>query len=150
MLKYNISKILKCQFITKWKNELNNVTSCDVYVHLKPNLKMEKYLICLNKNQRIAICKFRTNNTSLPKVTGRFKKPKVERHKRFCTLCNENKFGDEYHILFECTNEKVVLNKLKYVQRPSMLQCINLMRSENNKDIRNLSLFLINVLCLYK
>ncbi len=116
---------------------------------------MEKYLICLKKNQRIAICKFRTNNTRLPKVTGRFKKPKIERHKRFCTLCNENKLGGEYHILFECTNEKVVLNRLKHIsifysKRPTMLQCINLMRSENNKDIRNLSLFLINVLCLYR
>ncbi len=74
LLKYNISKNLKCQFITKWKNDLNNMTSCDVYVHLKPNFKMEKYLISLNRNQRIAICKFRTNNTHLPKVTGRFKK----------------------------------------------------------------------------
>ncbi len=91
------------------------MTSCDVYVHLKPNFKMEKYLISLNKNQHIAICKFRTNNTRLPKVTQWFKKPKIERHKRFCTLCNENKLGYEYHILFECTNAKVVLNRLKYV-----------------------------------
>ncbi len=88
---------------------------------------MEKYLICLNKNQHIVICKFRTNNTCLPKVTGRFIKTKVERHKRFCTICNENKLGDEYDRLFECTNEKVVLNRLKYVlivylKRPSMLQ----------------------------
>ncbi len=108
MLKYNISKNLKCQFITKWKKY-------HLQVHLKPNFKMEKFLICLNKNQRIAICKFRTNNTCLPKVTGRSKKTKIERHKRFCTLCNENKLGDEYHILFECTNEKVVLNRLNYV-----------------------------------
>ncbi len=112
---------------------------------------MEKYLICLIINQ----CKFRTNNTCLPKVTGKFKKTKVERHKRFCTLCNENKLGDEFHILFECTNEKVELNRLKYVsvfylKRHSMLQYINLIRSENNKDIRNLSIFLINVLCLCK
>ncbi len=44
----------------------------------KPNFKMEKYLICLNKNQRIAICKFRTNNTHLPKVTGRLTKTKLK------------------------------------------------------------------------
>ncbi len=49
------------------------------------------------------------------KVIGRFKKMKVERHKRFCTLCNENKLVDEYHILFECTNDEVVLNRLKYI-----------------------------------
>ncbi len=35
--KYNITKNLKCQFIKKWKNELNNMISCYVYVHLKPN-----------------------------------------------------------------------------------------------------------------
>ncbi len=29
------------------------MTSFDVYVHLKPNLKMEKYLIYLNRNQCI-------------------------------------------------------------------------------------------------
>ncbi len=69
-----------------FENELNKMTS-------KTNFKMEKYLICLNQNQRIAIYKFRTNNTCLPEVTGRFKKPKLERHKRFCTLCNENKPG---------------------------------------------------------
>ncbi len=80
MLKYIISKNMKCQFITKWKNELNNMTSCDVYVHLKPNFVMEKYLICLNKNQCIAICKFRTNNIRLPKVVRRFvfKKQKLK------------------------------------------------------------------------
>ncbi len=35
MLNYNIpvAKNLKSQFITKWKNKLNNMTSCDVYVH---------------------------------------------------------------------------------------------------------------------
>ncbi len=91
------------------------MTSCDVYVHLKQNREIEKNQICLNKNQRIAICKYRTNNTCLPKVTGIFKKTKAERHKRFCTLCNESKLGDEYHILFDCTNEKVVLHRLKYV-----------------------------------
>ncbi len=40
------------------------MNSCDVYDHLKPNFQMEKYL-CLNKKQRIAISRFRTNNTCL-------------------------------------------------------------------------------------
>ncbi len=74
---------------------------------------MEKYLLCLNKKHRIAFS--RTNNTHLLKVTGRFKKTKVERYKRFCALYNENKLEYECHILFECTNEKAVLNRLKYI-----------------------------------
>ncbi len=52
------------------------MTACDVYVHLKPNFQIEKYLLCLNKKQHIAISRFRTNNTHLHKVTGRFKKKK--------------------------------------------------------------------------
>ncbi len=36
MLKYNISINLKCQFITKWKN---NMTSCEVYAHFNQILK---------------------------------------------------------------------------------------------------------------
>ncbi len=50
------------------------MTSCDMYLHLKLNFQIEKYLLCLNKKQRIAISRFRTNNTRMPKVTGRFKK----------------------------------------------------------------------------
>ncbi len=65
MLKYHIAKTLKCRFIINWKNELNNMTSCDVYGHLKPNFKMEKYLICLIKKQRIAISRFRAYDTYL-------------------------------------------------------------------------------------
>ncbi len=42
----------------------------------------------------------------MPKVTGRIKKLKVERHKRFCIPCNLNKIGDEYQILFECLMRK--------------------------------------------
>ncbi len=57
------------------------MNSCDVYIHLKPNFQMQKNLLCLNKKQRIVISRFRTNNTCLPNVTGRFKDPKVERHK---------------------------------------------------------------------
>ncbi len=41
MLKHNnIAKNLKYQFIIKWKNGLNNMTSCQVYVHIKPNFQM--------------------------------------------------------------------------------------------------------------
>ncbi len=54
------------------------MTSCDVYVYLKPNFRMEKYLLCLNKKQRFAISSYRTNSACLSKVTGRFKKRKLK------------------------------------------------------------------------
>ncbi len=60
-LKYIIAYNLKCQFITEWKNELNNMSSCNMYLQLKPNFQMEKCLTCLNKKQRIAISRYRIN-----------------------------------------------------------------------------------------
>ena len=70
---------------------------------------------------------FRTNNNRLPKITGRYMKPKVERHQRVCTLCNDGKVRDEYHLIFECTHRTVSIFRKKYVpkfysERPSMMQ----------------------------
>ena len=36
-LKITVGKKLKDNFIAKWKHELGNMTSCDVYVHYKQN-----------------------------------------------------------------------------------------------------------------
>ncbi len=71
---------------------------------------MEKYLICLNNEQ----CKFRTNNTHLPKITGRLK-TEVEWHKILCTLYKKDNLGDEYHILFKHINETIILNRIQYI-----------------------------------
>ncbi len=107
-LKKQVDKRLKELYITKWKNELSQMSSCDLYQHLKGEYKIEKYLLNLDDNLRITMCKFRTDNTRLPKVTGRYKRPKLERHQRICTLCDEERVGDEYHLLFECKNETIV------------------------------------------
>lgn len=81
--------------------------------------------------QCTTICAFKTNL-------------KMEKQCVAISRLRTNKLRDKHHILFECTicNEKVVLNRIKYVptfylRGARMFQCINLLMSENNKDIRN-------------
>ncbi len=154
-LKATADKELKANFVRKWKNELSEMTSCDLYLHLKPDFKIEKYLLNLDQSLRTVLCKLRTNNTRLPKVVGRYKKPKIERHKRYCQLCDCNLLGDEFHLIFECNHERVVHFRNKYIpvyykRKPSMLKCVNLLRSENIVDNIKLSLFMRHVLPLYR
>ncbi len=44
-LKCTIFNNLKCQYIAKWKNELNNTTPCDVYGHLRARFYKGKVFV---------------------------------------------------------------------------------------------------------
>ena len=44
---------------------------------------------------------FRLGNTKLPAETGRW--VNIDRNERYCTLCNRNEIGDEFHLLFHVT-----------------------------------------------
>ncbi len=98
-----------------------------VYIEFKKELKFDKYLVCLLKQNRIELCKCRTNNSKLPIVVGRYQRNIIPRHQRYCNICNENKMGDEYHLLFECANDLVKENRKISCQSLSLtdLICIN-------------------------
>ena len=56
-LKATAGKEFKASFVRKWKNELSEMTSCDLYLHLKPDFKIEKYLLNLDQSLRTVLCK---------------------------------------------------------------------------------------------
>ena len=153
-LKSVVGKKLKDNFIRKWKQELNNMTSCDVYANFKLSFKLEDYLIHLPITLRRALCNLRTNNSRIPKVVGRFSN--IPREERYCHLCtNEGLIGDEYHLLLECKNLQITNLRNKYIsdtfsRHPSMQKCINLLSSVDVSEVRKLAFFLKNALPLYK
>ena len=51
----------------------------------------------------------RTSNLHLPIETGRWDQDRI-----ICTLCNEN-IGDEFHILFRCKNQNIILLREKQI-----------------------------------
>ena len=129
------------------------MTLCDIYVELKEQFNSEKYLLCENHKYRRAICNFRVNNTRIPKVTGRNRG--VERSQRVCNLCNDNRVGDEFHVLFECKNTCVMNLRRKYLPKfytdqTSVWKMILLLQNDKTKVICKLGAFLNNVLPLFK
>ena len=152
-LKKIVEQKLKDQFIQRWQSELTSMTSCDTYIEFKQEFKLEKYLMYENQKSRQAICNFRTNNTRIPKVTGRYKG--LERSERMCNICDSHCVGDEYHVLFECKNVNVMYYRKKYLPKyyvysPSKIKLILLLRSNNPGVIAKTGAFLRNVLPLFK
>ena len=129
------------------------MSSCDVYCIYKDKFELERYLLCTDGKIRRSLCKFRTNNSRIPKVIGRYNN--IPRNQRYCTLCLEDqKIGDAYHLLLECKNPVIHDLRKKYIPkyfycRPNMLKCIELLQCKKVHVIRNLGTFLKNTLCMF-
>ena len=76
---------------------------------------LENYLVTLPKCLSTPLCKFRCNNFRLAVVRGRYSN--IPRERRYCDICNEDKIGDEYHIMFECQHPLIYNLRLKYISR---------------------------------
>ena len=145
-LKTAVHNVLKEKFINKWTNDIQNMTSCDTYANFKTKFTLEEYLTYLPPMSRLSFCRFRLNNTRLPKVLGRY--TQTPREQRFCTLCiNDGLIGDEFHLLLECSHPQLAQLRSKYINtsftiRPSMQKCIELIGNENPAIIRKLAMFL--------
>lgn len=72
---------------------------------LKTEFGLDSYPLKLNKGYIISIYKLCTFNFKLPIETGRLSNVPI--HERICTLCSENKIGDEFHYLFEIKNPEI-------------------------------------------
>ena len=101
-LKNKVFAILHDQFKQNWTSDMNNSSKGINYRVFKDIISMEKYLLNLPEKYSKLFCKFRTGNARLPIETGRWKD--IPRENRFCNLCNRNEIGDEFHYLFDCTD----------------------------------------------
>ena len=151
-LKSTVFSKLKNNFINRWSNELQTMTSCDRYIQFKPIFKFENYLVQLPPFSRSAFCRFRLNNTRLPIVLGRF--TNTPRNQRFCTLCSNDEVGNEYHLFFECSHPQIISLRSNYIptvftNQPSIQKCAELIGNENITVTRKVALFIKNALKLY-
>jgi hypothetical protein len=99
-LKQAVKLRLQDQFKQKWRNDIEHMPKCVTYNLIKDEWGMEHYLRKLPRKLRIPLCKFRSSSHKLQIERGRYNN--VPRHERYCTLCNTNKLGDEFHFLLEC------------------------------------------------
>ena len=83
---------------------------------------------------------------------GRWIKPKVAYNERRCTLCNYSDIQDEFHITLCCVKFKSLREKYikpYYYRRPSMQKFVELMNTDNRRELHRLMIFLKLLFKLY-
>lgn len=138
---------LQDQFIQKWFSDIQLASRGEFYSLVKNSFGIEQYLLKLSDSHRVWITKMRTSNLHLPIETGRWSG--ISRHERICKLCNQT-VGDEFHILFCCTNDKIVKIRGKYLPKyyyinPNTKKMEGLLSFCNIPVLRSLSVFIRNV-----
>jgi hypothetical protein len=110
---HNVGTYLKNRLFTYfthfWKDQIEQSRysgKLRTLVQVKNNFVFEEYLheIC-NVKHRQAITKMRISAHKLPVESGRYTKTPYK--DRFCTLCQSNEIGDEFHYLLSCSNQKI-------------------------------------------
>ena len=146
ILKRELKCKLKDQFKQKWHAEVNNSSKCILYKSYKHDLVLENYVLFSNDHSRRLITKFRLCNHKFAVERGRYSN--IERHRRYCDICNEHILGDEYHVLMECKNP--VLTNIRKTTIRKCIKNINMFTftklmsniSENRLFALNISKFL--------
>ena len=165
-----VEQVLKDQYVQRWQAELESHSTCELYKKYKTNFELERYLSLLSYTNRRALTKLRTNNNRLPIITSKYKsnksvkskKSKVndlkisncenienDRSEKLCKLCDSQSIGDEFHLIFECSNshiltfrEKYLANMKYYTRLPNRDKLIQMLSSTKNSILVKLSNFL--------
>ena len=109
--KSNLKKHLEKMYTNLYKNEMDKINEphnkLRIYNLVKRVYKKELYLDHINSADiRRSVSKFRLSDHSLPIEIGR--RQNLPTENRFCKKCNLNKIGDEYHLISECSNSKLI------------------------------------------
>ena len=151
-LKSNIDKvdinIIKQRLKDNWQqhifSDINRSSRGTLYQHLIDHFCLQSYL---NKPvddiYRKYITKMRLCSHDLKIESGRYQN--LPRNERICECCNLNDLEDEYHFILKCpayNHLRSVYIKRYYSVRPSMFKLVQLLTSNNVKDLCNLGKYL--------
>ena len=139
------------QYHQQWGSNICNSDGCTTYRIIKYDFKMEKYLLVLPPNLSRPLCKFRTCNHRLPIQQGRYSG--IDRHERYCTLCDCNGIGDEFHYLFKCTffqEARLKFISRYYFVRPNTLKMDQLFNLKSHAKLIKLCKFVQEILNSFK
>ena len=144
-VKNTVKRILLDQNIQAWKSTVFNSPKCLNYRIYKESIELEKCLLILPRKYAVLLCQFRCNNFKLPIEVGRWNN--IPRDQRFCTLCHLHKIGDEYHYIFECSENDVAQARQKFlskhfISRPNAVKYMQLMCTRNVVVLKKMCKFL--------
>ena len=61
--------------------------------------------------------------------------------RRYCNFC-QHKLEDEYHVLFECCENKLLRDRFLppyYAKRPSMFKCAQMLNSSSKQTMKSVA-----------
>ena len=123
---------------------LDGSPKCFLYKYCINNVRLQFYLT-KHVNFRVYLTRIRLSSHYLFVETGRYHG--VNRSERKCTLCTLNTIEDEFHFILQCDCYNAIRRqyiKPYYYKRPSSFKLIQLLSTENVKDICNLCKFLFH------
>ena len=101
------TKNIQKMYLDWWEEQKPKSTKLDFYYKYKKMFRFEPYLDNVPKYIRQHLTRLRLSSHSLPVEVMRYRKIKVSRDERKCTICNLDKKGDEEHYLLECNNAEI-------------------------------------------
>jgi len=137
---------LKDISVQAWHSEVDTNRLCINYKLFKVDVGIEQYLIKLDINDRINLCKYRCGSHKLPISEGRYL---ADAPVKMCSLCNSQDSGDEYHYVMVCpvfNNSRAKYIKRYYYTRPNVIKFSELFNSRSIKQLRNLAKFVKEIM----
>ena len=122
---------------------------CLLYKHIIDHITLQSYLIKpLPLKHKKLICKLRLSAHTLLIETGRYRG--IRHNQRICPLCKLD-VEDEFHFLVQCKfylsfRKKYI--KPYYYRNPSVFKVVQLLSSQNTKELSNLALYIKNAFSL--
>ena len=148
-IKKSLALRLNDMYEQNWHSNINEMNSCITYKLIKRELKLEKYLLQLNRHERINLCKFRCRNSKIPIITQGYAYLNIPRENRICNICDLDEVGDEYHYIMRCSYFED--NRIKHINsyfwsNPNLSKFSELFLSNEMEVLSNLSKFITIVL----
>ena len=139
----------------EWQSRVAENSVCSSYRLFKNTFCFEKYLTYLPSILRQKVLKFSLSNHRLPIQQRRsLGIPRDERICTVCDSCDSVEVGDEFHYLFNCSNENVKRNRTKYVDKyythhPNVPKFYSLMNRTSKSKNMKLAKFISCILELF-
>ena len=115
-----------------------------LYQHLTYNFSLASYLCKpIKLMYKKTLARFRLSSHNLNIEQGRYRN--IHRDQRICESCNLNDIEDEFHFILKCTlynDFRRELIKPYYFKRPNVFKLIQLLTTENMKELNKLGKFL--------
>ena len=145
-------RLIDC-FIQKWQGDLQNNGVLTEYKQFKMNFSFECYLNIFPVKHRVVLTKLRLSAHSLLIDTGRYGRNRIIRNERQCALCDTGDLKDEHHFTLVCSKYNDIRKfylKRYYYTHPSVFKFIQLMQSNNIKELKKLCKYLFEAFNIRK